>query len=171
MEYTANASSQFQLLAILCQQSQQTIDDALQILFQTKLVSSQVIFSQSFQIQVNLFFETWKLTTINTFLMTIQLIRANNQGNQLISYMNSHIDLYSIPTNFKIKASCHSPMGIYDYNMNSSTSIRIYTIPNFFVGCFQLESLLLSTLECSYHISCMLKIYSYHITTLQPFNF
>jgi len=48
-DYRAAAASQFQLLSVMCQQAQETIDDGLQVFLQTQFVSPQVISPESFE--------------------------------------------------------------------------------------------------------------------------
>jgi hypothetical protein len=182
-DYRYVAVSQFQLLTMMCQQAQETIDDALQVFLQTQFVSPQVISQESFEFQVNSLIEDWKSTTINTFMRTFQLVRATEQGNQLdntndnAAYNINSISRTTIMTtlsysgcNCGLSPSCSVTAGIYDYDQYSGEFTEIYSIPNFFIGCFLLESLLSSTLECFYNISCMLKINSY-LSSAQPFNF
>jgi hypothetical protein len=74
---------QFKSLSMFCQQAQQTIDDALRIILQAQFVSSQVISQQLFELEGNLLIQDWKSTIPNTFMCTIQLVRAIAQGKQL----------------------------------------------------------------------------------------
>jgi hypothetical protein len=83
LDYRNNAGGQFQSLSMFCQQAQQTIDDALRIILQAQFVSSQVISQQLFELEGNLLIQDWKSTIPNTFMCTIQLVRAIAQGKQL----------------------------------------------------------------------------------------
>jgi hypothetical protein len=182
-DYRYVASNQFLLLTMMCQQAQETIDDGLQVFLQTQFVSPQVISQESFEFQVNSLIEDWKSTTVNTFMRTFQLVRATEQGNQLINTNgNAQFSINSISRtiimmaysfsgcNCGLSPSCRVTTGIYDYDQYSNEFTEIYSIPNFFMGCYLIESLLSSTLECFYNISCMLDINSYSSSS-SPFNF
>ena len=56
--------------------------------------------------------------------------------------------------NCAFSAACHTSMDIV-------TSPIGYSVPNFFVGCFLVEALLSSTLECFYDLTCMLGLDRY----------
>ncbi|CAF4109964.1 unnamed protein product, partial [Adineta steineri] len=182
-DYRVTGYSQFQLLTMFCQQAQQAIDDALHVLLQTTFISSQVLTQQSFQVQINSVIETWKLTTVNTFIRTIELFRASMQGNQLASGIaNNNRTTNSISGKSTwyariysnclcaLSATCHQTIGIYVYNSSSIIPTLLYSIPTFFIGCNPTEALLLSSLECFYNLSCMLEI-DHYINSSESFNF
>jgi hypothetical protein len=111
------------------------------------------------------------------------LVRATEQGNQLSNavynaqYITNSISRTTIMMantfsgcSCALSASCRVTAGIYDYDQYSNKFTEIYSIANFFIGCYPIEALLASTLECFYNISCMLKIDSY-LSYAQPFNF
>jgi hypothetical protein len=158
LDYRNNAGGQFQSLSMLCQQAQQTIKDSLQMLLERKFVSSHVLSNESFEVRVNSLIEDWKLTTINTFMRTIQLIRATNQGNQLSSSItNNKLKLNSISRKTLIRANdflncscalsslCRVNAGIHNYDKSLNVFNLTYSIPNFFVGCYPIEALFAST--------------------------
>ncbi|CAF1190754.1 unnamed protein product [Adineta steineri] len=182
-DYRVTGYSQFQLLSMFCQQAQQAIEDALHVFLQTTFISSQVLTQQSFRVQINSVIETWKLTTVNTFIRTIELFRATMQGNQLASDVaNIKLTTNSISGKLTwyariysnclcaLSATCHQTIGIYDYNSFSETFTIRCSIPNFFIGCNPTEALLLSSLECFYNLSCMLEI-DHYINSSESFNF
>ncbi|UJR18445.1 hypothetical protein I4U23_005350 [Adineta vaga] len=142
-DYRFSALFQFKLLKILCKQSHSMINDALQLFFQRKFFSLQAMSQESFQIQIESVFQDWELTTIKTFLTTIQLFQAIIQGNQLTNIfnfgldieLNSFLKMYpSIYSNCSCTYSptCHELASIYKYDENNQEQIQIYTIPNFY---------------------------------------
>ena len=173
------------MLGIFCQQAQQTINDSLQVLLRTKFISSQVIPHQLFSSQVNATIQDWQSTTVNQFVRTIQLVEAIIRGNQLTNgrsnvnwYLNNswrkttmELSGYSNCSCGKSEA-CYFPMGMYRASYNSSGFVDRFPIPNFLIGCFPIEALLASTLECFYNRSCMMIIDSLKSNRLdQYFNF
>jgi hypothetical protein len=168
LEFRANAGSQFQILATLCDQAQQKVNDSLQLFLQKQVVSSQIIPQDLFASQINESIEEWKSNTLNSFLHPLQLIRLTNQGNQLINALHNFQftsnqiseQLISIPVNYSNcscaeSGSCHTSMGIFNFDWPSFSFVELFLIPNFFTGCFPVESLLESTLECFYDQECL----------------
>ncbi|CAF1345546.1 unnamed protein product, partial [Rotaria sordida] len=136
-----------------------------QVFLQKQFVSRQIISQELFQSQINESIEGWKSNTLNSFLHPIQLIRVTNQGNQLIN----------IPTNYSTYSCARSSayrthMGIFVYNMTTLDYVELFRIPNFFTGCFLVESLFESTLECFYDHQCMNVIESYMSNTTTNFS-
>ncbi|CAF4027526.1 unnamed protein product, partial [Rotaria sordida] len=178
LDFRANAGRQFHILATLCEQAQQTVNSALQVFLQKQFVSRQIISQELFRSQINESIERWKSNTLNSFLHPIQLIRITNQGNQLInSFHNFHYrlnqssgQLIPVPANYSTcscvrSSACRIQMGIFVYNWTIFDYIELFRIPNFFTGCFLVESLLESTLECFYDHQCMETIESYMSNT------
>lgn len=184
-DYRLNAVSHFLALRTFCQQIEETIDNAREVFYQTKLISAEVIPKELFQSQVNRTIETWKADTSNAFLRTIQIIRATTQGNQLRNGLLNTLTLINLQTkettllpqtysncSCALSSSCRETMSIYEYSNSTNSFVRIHSIRNFFVGCSLFESLLASTLECFYNRSCMIELDQYMYRPLRSsFNF
>ena len=184
-DYRLNGGSHFLALRTFCQQSEETINHARKIFYQTKLISEKVLPKDIFYSQINSIIENWKSNTINTFLRTIDIIRATTQGNQLMNGFLNVDFLVNIqttqttmtPSTFSncscaLSRSCHELMAIYQYNNLTRQYQTIHSIPHFYIGCFLFESFLLSTLECFYNRSCMIEIDQYMYQPLRSaFNF
>ncbi len=182
-EYGRNAASQFHLLKKLCIEAKATITNSLEQFLNQTLITTQVIPKQTFQLQANASIVEWKQLTNNTFHRTLQLIRATQYGNHLTaSDSNSFFDIDVVSKRFTLHSSiyydecncifspsCHSPMRVFD--VWPGTPFYKFEIHDFFVGCFRLEALLKSTLQCFYNQTCMDQIddalQSWHIR----FNF
>jgi hypothetical protein len=158
----------FLLLKVLCDMTHQTTGNALRVFFESPFVGSQVIRRNIFDSQINLLIEDWKSNTAKTFERTIELIQATNEGNKLMNEMSNggiEIDEISgeswprIPTfsncSCDLDGSCRSPLGVTLIGWRPNFFVEEDIIPNFFVGCFPIEALLQSTLECFYNRTCM----------------
>lgn len=166
-EYRGIVTNSFLLLEMFCQESRRTIDDALGVFLQTQFVSAQVISRQLFESQANLSIHNWRSTTNERFVRTIQLVQAINFGNQLFSSLAGiyrHIngdfgeiilrtDQYADNCSCALSPLCRSLTGLYDLDDYSEDSIPFFSVPNFFVGCFPIDALFQSTLECFYNRS------------------
>ena len=180
-DFRVHARYQFELLSTLCQQTRQTIENALLIFLQTQFVSSQVLSKDFFESQADSIIEDWKSVTINRFLRTLDLIGATTQGNQLMSNHNTHFVGNAISTSIRtvfyeysncscgLSPSCADNMFLSNI-LDGAASVSTYVISNFFIGCYPLEALLASTLECFYDLSCLLTINQY-ISNGEPLRF
>ncbi|CAF1430573.1 unnamed protein product, partial [Adineta steineri] len=166
LDYRIAARKQFQTLAILCEQAKSIINDALEIFLQTQLVNSQIISEDLFTDKMNHITESWKNSTIIQFKSRMELIRITTMANQLMTPLNTLFkknltthELITEPQKFgectcgTTNHTCIEPMKIYEKVGNNFA--EKYTIPNFFVGCYPIEALFSSTLECFYNESCM----------------
>ncbi|CAF0796397.1 unnamed protein product [Didymodactylos carnosus] len=162
-----NVNTQFRLLSTLCENAQQTVNDSLRLFLQTQFVSSQVIAQEIFHSQINSLIEDWQVNTISRFQLGIQLVRATNQGNKIMNdfyNFNLQVDPTSgqvnvIPMNYSncscaLYDVCSEVMPIFQ-NTEGPFVIERYRIRDFFTGCFPLEALLQSTLECLYNQTCV----------------
>ena len=184
LDYRFHAARQFQTLAMFCDQARHTINVAMQNFLQTIWVNSQVMREQLFRAQIDYLFHQWNSSTVNLYTQTIELILVSNQANQLMNRLNVYfyVDRNTSQTtigprrydecNCAFFATCHTPMNIFGDSYVNSTRLVLHSIPNFFVGCFLIEALLSSTLECFYNRTCMLELDQYLDSTLrQSWNY
>ncbi|CAF0868541.1 unnamed protein product [Adineta steineri] len=181
-DYRVISAGYFQLLSLFCKRAEESIVNALEIFLRTEFASSQVIAQESFENQLNSSIEDWKLSTTNTFKRTIQLIQRIYQGNQLISSIHTggllvdeNSEVYVYPETHKgcnciLSPSCYSTVAIYSEIRDYVYLGDPYLVPNLFYGCYLTQSLLVSTLECFYNLSCMLTI-DKDFSSSVPFNF
>ena len=179
MDYRFHAAAQFTTLATFCALARQTIDDAVQSFLHTGLISSQVIRKELFERQIYSLIEDWNVTTLNQFVRATQLIRNTTNSNQLLNRLNIYFFFDDAPDIVRIgprdysacscvfSRTCRTGMSIYSYDIITNTPTVDYLIPNFFVGCYLIDSLMMSTLECFYDRSCMLGIDQYLNSSLR----
>ncbi|CAF1268170.1 unnamed protein product [Rotaria sordida] len=156
LDYRHSGVYQFQLLSMLCQHAQQTVNISIKTFLQTQFLSSQVISQNRFETKVNSTINDWKSETIDQFLQTIKMFQAVSHGNQLMSqqfiyYMDSN----GIKLNLKVQ----------EYLNCSCTRSSSCLFPI-------VEGLMKSTLECFYNLSCMIELDRYFYFPLgSSFNF
>ncbi|UJR07361.1 hypothetical protein I4U23_011647 [Adineta vaga] len=189
-DYRLYAGSQFQTLVVFCSQAEQVVTNALDAFIQTQFVNSHVISPQIFESQFQSLIKNWQFTTTSQLLRIVKLILATTHGNGLTSgHLNIDFILDPITRKTKmmpqtydncscaLKESCRETMSISEYNFITNDFNIIFDIPNFFVGCFLIDSFFASTLECFYNRSCMVEIdkymymsqeESFHFTPLNP---
>ncbi|CAF2215269.1 unnamed protein product, partial [Rotaria magnacalcarata] len=186
-DYRNGGVFNFLLLSMFCQHAQQTVNISIKTLLQTQFLSSQVISQNQFETEVNVSINAWKSQTVDQFLETIKIFEAVSYGNQLMSeqflYYIQYVDSSDIKMRLEVQdyfncscylsPSCLIAIGLYDVNLLTwEIENTIVVVPNFFLGCSQIEGLKKSTLECFYNQSCMIELDEYLNTHLgSPFNF
>jgi hypothetical protein len=145
---------------------------SLQQFFNQPLVTTHIISENLFEFQAIRLIKDWKVITINNFLRTLQLIRITQHGNHLAAaHTNLRFDVSKASNRFHVNslvnynhcncmlsASCHSPMGVFR-TTGFGDEFQSH-IPGYFGGCFRLEALLNSTLECFYNQTCVDQMYA-----------
>jgi hypothetical protein len=175
----------------------QTIQDSLQLFYQTKFVTNRMISSESFETQINLIMEQFKRTVPESFQRTLNLLKTNFENNLFITPMNSRFEIYDIKTNAYVQLdelnhyapkipSCKGALSpLYEFecfcipssfrecprNTVLSEGRTRYNISGMFQSWFPLQSLLMSTLECFYNNKCLSQITQYINSTVSPINF
>jgi hypothetical protein len=148
-----------------------SISDNLDRFYTSTYISASVVPPNLFASQVKASVDQFILSTTNNFLLSLSLIRNTTQGNALYSSQLTNYNLYvpdevgSVLSRPRIYGDCQclsSPTcgqesAIYNYPI----PVAVYTVPNFYVGCQVLESLLQSTLECFYNQTCINILQSY----------
>ncbi|CAF1033314.1 unnamed protein product [Rotaria sordida] len=153
--YETSGVFHFQLLSMLCQHAQQTVNISIKTFLQTQFLSSQVISQNQFEAKINSSINDWKSRTIEQFLQTIKIFQVVSHGNQLMSEQFRYF-VNNIDSNYtKIYLDVQE---YFNCSCTLSSSCLIPMVPNFFLGCSQIEGLMKSTLECFYNLSCMIEI-------------
>ncbi|CAF4595068.1 unnamed protein product [Rotaria sp. Silwood2] len=178
-DYLNSGVSHFHLLSLLCQHAQQTVNMSITTFLQEQFLSSQLISANRFEAKMNSSFNDWKSETINQFLEALKIFQAVSHGNQLVSELfhniipNTNSDdtkrnvelVEYFNCSCRLSTSCLFPIGIYGSDTNYlETPELFHKIPNFFLGCSQIEGLMKSTLECFYNLSCMIELDQYYFS-------
>jgi hypothetical protein len=165
----------FKLVQSFCKLANTTVNNALNIFYETQLVSLNLITFDRFISQMNSDGRNFQLVTPNRFSYLLELmsqtIRANkfiygSYTNYLMSVQNNtgHLMVEMKPVNmwFNNDGSPCSLLSNRDCELQfivdavdmygNSTEIRI---PGFYMSSFFTESLLISELQCLYNQSCV----------------
>ena len=126
-----------------------------------------------FQTQVQSFFDQFESTTTKNFLLSLNLIRNTTQANHLVSGLATNVrfglsDGVTVSSDARWYGNCdcslsstciaQSQFYLTDRNLNM-------TVPGFYTGCFVVESLLQSTLQCFYNQTCLNALLSPSLNT------
>ncbi|CAF1210515.1 unnamed protein product [Adineta steineri] len=177
-DYRLFASSHFQLLSGLCSLANDTVNAAITEFSRNTIINEIVQSEESIKAQTDIILSQFLLSTPRTFTLNLDFIRYINQGNGIVSSIFSNWHFVSLDTGAEYDALWAVP---HSYNDNScicgasstcisKASFNGITIPGLHVGCYPLESLLQSTLECLYNITCINQLKSMYTRSNITFN-
>ncbi|CAF3318885.1 unnamed protein product, partial [Rotaria sp. Silwood2] len=178
-DFRFTAALQFRLLILLCSSVNQIIIANLIDFNATMFNNAFIIEEILLQEEAKEFIDEFIQSITSQFINSLQMIRITNFGSQFMSGVRSnyvinssksegeswylHIfsafsQIYSDNCNCSTSFSCNAPSKIYEDN-------GTYDVVGFQTGCFVLESLLASSLECFYNSLCINQLHQYI-----PFN-
>ena len=173
-DFRVTGQAFFHLLRILCRTSNETIENALLAFRNNRLVTMNVLSADEFYLETSRRMKSFQSQTIASFVHLIQFIRTAIQTNQLAEGIWTNLGPFSIynnktnqwslkfrPRDFytnscscALSNECTRPVGFYWQNDNSRSKPN-QTVPGLVLGCFVIDSVLLSTLECLYEKQCI----------------
>ncbi|CAF4117379.1 unnamed protein product [Rotaria sp. Silwood2] len=166
----------FQALSTFCELTNQTVSESLTRFYSNRYISATVISSDLFHLQMQSIFKQFVSLTTNDLLLSLEIIRDTTQVNALFSgrWTNYNLLTTFAPRFSDLKVAAQLPQEYSkcrcDVSMtcieqatlkNVAHSITSFAIPGIYRGCFIIESLLQSTLECFYNQTCVDKLHSY----------
>jgi hypothetical protein len=160
-DYRRFATPHFRMLSYLCILTQDTLNDALSIFRSNKLISKRAQSRHFVETEIQAAMNQSQLSASQTFVRMLDFIREIAQGNRLVTSIYSN--WYVLPLNFARKFASFGPRSYGANNCScgtnstctSSATIDDWIVPGFLVGCYPLESLLQSTVECLYNVTCI----------------
>jgi hypothetical protein len=191
-DYRASALSHFELLAMLCQLANDTMQDALELFAADIIVNTRLQSRMTMNEQAKSLIDQFQLSTPKTFIRTLDFVRRMTQGNAIITgpltnwiFVTLHTDynyatLYTKPRMFDnqscscgMKATCVEPAIVFDKDYDDDDpAARGEPVPGMLIGCYPIESLLQSTLVCLYNETCVNLLMSvssnYSVPCLDP---
>ena len=178
-DFRATGPFTFQVLTAFCELINQTISNRLIQFYSTQYITASVISLQVFQSQTQSLISQFRLSTTNDFLLSLLMIRDTTQSNALLSgdltnyglytptgsiYINIYSQSYSNCTCAR-SATCTFQSSLFDYRDNTI----LFSVPGIYTGCYVIESLLQSDLQCFYNQTCINKLQSF-LFSYTPIN-
>ncbi|CAF3532469.1 unnamed protein product [Adineta steineri] len=170
-DFRLTSTFTFQTMSTFCTLVNQTISNSLIQFYSNQYVSAFVTPSNVFKLQTKAFISQFKSTTATGFLLSLAMIRNTTQSNALLSGQLNNFGLIALSTSDSnayslsygnctctSSATCISQSSIYD---SGSGYGILFTIPGLYTGCYIIESLLQSDLQCFYNQTCINKLQSY----------
>ncbi|CAF0761651.1 unnamed protein product [Adineta steineri] len=172
--YRLFAVPQFQWLTSLCSLVNDTLSEGLIQFTSSTFVSKYLQSQENIEIQATAAIDQFRLATPRTFVRLLDFIRYMAQGNEIVSSTMSNWQFFALirtvphsyfNDNYTPRDSLWSEPRLYGDAGNCScgtnamcTSPAILdeqSLPGLLVGCYPLEALLQSTLECLYNMTCI----------------
>ncbi|CAF1607131.1 unnamed protein product, partial [Didymodactylos carnosus] len=148
----------------LCQSTNQTIQESIIVFYLTQLVNDKLIPEQLFQIQINSYIQFFISTTTSTYNRSLQILEDTIQVNGLLAsgtnveffspqYLQSvliipniYYDQHNQSCSCTNTDKCIQQIKLYNYLIDDDYT----TVNGLYCGCYIVNSLLQSTLECFY---------------------
>ncbi|CAF1670819.1 unnamed protein product, partial [Adineta ricciae] len=169
----------FQVLNTLCSLVNETISNRLTQFYSNQYISASLIPSDVLESQTKTFISQFISSSINDFLLSLSIMRNTTQSNALVSALFTNfkfeydskwkfVDSYSrIFSECACAASarCVVAATIPDFYDTKP----LFSIPGLYVGCYAIEALLQSNLQCFYDNNCVKRLKSYFTESI-PMN-
>ncbi|CAF3342143.1 unnamed protein product [Rotaria sp. Silwood2] len=173
-DFRVSGQSFFELMRTLCKTSYETIENALTVFRSNRLVTMYALSRSQFDIETMTRLKRFEQQTINSFLNLIELVRSSIKTNQLVEEMLTNAgpssqfnnetskwsffyrsrSYYTNSCSCAVSDECSRPAGFH-FQTDKSSSVPNITVPGLFLGCYAIDSVLLSTLECLYEKNCV----------------
>ena len=175
----------FQILASFCSVAYETILDSLPVFYSNNFVSVEVMNMELFDKESQSLVDFYISTTANAFTQSFEILRDITYTNGLVSGLFTNVDykldLYdsSAPGywTLPIFKSYHqssgqcdcvsSPSCVVQVEIRNMTGIGIinnqtlFSIPGLYVGCYLVEAMRQSNLQCLYNQTCLNQLLFY----------
>ncbi len=174
-DFRVVGSSLFQSLRALCMLINSTIFNSLIEFYSNEHVSAFVIPEQLLKSEIESLTDRFRSSVINSFSSSLAMIRTTTQANVLHSSFISNYQVYMINvSNVAIAPKSHGScncrssstciqLSAFYHHPNSSS---LFDVPDFYIGCYTIESLLQSSLKCFYDQWCIDKLQSYILSRI-----
>jgi hypothetical protein len=177
-DFRITSTYAFQALAMFCDLINKTLSDSLIRFYSTEYISGSVTPLRLFQSQVQSFIDQFRSSTTNSFLLSLAMIRETTHNNALFSAIGTNYMIliymrvtYLGPFSYDnctcgTTSICTSLSVIY----NDINSTDFFVVPGFYTGCYVIEALLQSNLECFYSQTCIKRLQDYFSSSNSSIN-
>ncbi len=135
----------------------------MELIKSTSLVTIRAESRKTVEQQANATLDRFRSSISKTFVRSIDFIRQMAQGNSIMSATMSNWYFSTIDVNLNNHSLWGMPRTYRDGNCSCGTdamcsepaNLNGWLVPGLMVGCYPLEALLQSTLECLYNPTCI----------------
>ncbi|UJR11868.1 hypothetical protein I4U23_016047 [Adineta vaga] len=178
VDFRSTSSAFFQLLSSLCQLSEETVNDGLSQLKATEFSNAYILSAVTFNDQIQSFISQFQVSMTNALLNTLHLVRRITSDNTLMTLSGTNWQWKKM-TNDTLQGDATvrtkpTHYGTCDCGLSSpciqpAIVAKNDTIRGLYVGCYPLEALLKSSLQCFFDSSCFQRIQLQNIS-FNPLN-
>ncbi|CAF0788937.1 unnamed protein product [Adineta steineri] len=152
-DFYNSAVGQFKILSSFCDLSKETVSESIIQLETTDFINNQLLSLDILNNTIEMFINGFRQTITQSFVNSISLVRETISSNMFMTIYLSNWEFDRIdPDNNSI-----IPMLPLNYNgcSCSSTSKCVSSSHGMLVGCYPLESIFQTTLDCFYNQQCI----------------
>lgn len=162
--FPGTAFAKYQALARMCDLVKESVSLARTLFFNSISIALEIVDQNEFEQNTMNDIKEFQRTIPKNFIRELELVRGLSQANGFVSAYSTNWRASPI-FNLSSSGSVLSYDPQYYGGCNCATSSSCYqvidnTIPGYIVGCVPLESLLQSTIQCHYNLSCIQSLYS-----------
>ena len=180
IDFRKTALFTFRALRSLCDVVEKLLTNSLTRFYDDYYVTVDLVSNNTFRTQTELLTDELQKTTIDEFSRSLRIMQNTTQVNALFSWLETNADLVIVEEGIYVRpylreydycscsmsSWCIQPSSIYD-DTSSNGTVSLF-VPGMYIGCYILESLLQSTLECFYDQSCFDILTSTMSASIQP---
>jgi hypothetical protein len=155
----------FQALRTFCHLINRTISDNLIFFHANQYVTAAVISSEQFDLETKILINQFQSSIKSSFSLSLSIIRDTTQTNALLSGLltNYHSvitennDLLTIAEMYH-RCNCDALSTCIELSIiytNGNRFKPLFNVSGFYIGCYVIDALLQSTLECFYSQQCI----------------
>ena len=174
LDFRISGQSLFSSMRNLCQTAKETVENADRLFRSRRLVTVHTLSRTQFNDETKARLKQFQQQTIASFINLLELIRSSIRTNELVSDLLTttgfsylfdnrtskwqprfrHRALYNSSCSCALSSECTRPQGFYLQSDDRMSDPKVI-IPGLVLGCYTIDSLLLSTLECLYEQKCI----------------
>ena len=183
----------FNIMRYLCQTANETIENGIRSFYSRRLVTVNVLPTKQFNDQTKIRLKQFEQETKASFVNLPELLRSSFHINHLVTNLLTSAafsmtfdnqtfkwtpifypqDIHNSSCSCAFSSQCVRPQGFYLQNDGTSLYPKII-IPGLVLGCYTIDSILLSNLQCLFDKQCLKLLLNMHqfdaIGTLKPLD-
>lgn len=153
-DYRRSAPGQFLLLSSFCKLSQEKVNYATEELFSSNFINSFLLSENDLFEQIQIILHRLHLSASNSFLNIVNLIREIIGSNMIMSAWNTNWKYISVSMFYYNLVALTTPSNYGECNCGLSFKCT-QSSGGMMTGCYALESLLQTKLQCFYDQNCI----------------
>ena len=163
-DFRVTSEFTFEALQFLCKQVKETITNRVRSFYTEQHVTVALASPIELESQLRSLITAFRTITTNDFGLSSRVIRDTIQSNLIVSHLGTNAEFLVLsyyngtPARPKSYGSCScarnalckTQLDVHD----NAGDIALFSVPGMFTGCYVLQSLLQSSLECFYDQMC-----------------